>query len=154
MVTSGRQTVDAWEPCPTVIIPILHQPIPADLNKSSIDAALQTLLVYSHQTDIMRKDFEIHRYCPPPPAFLVTTFCLPDVICILQAINDWRWEWPGNGLGMAWERPGNDLGMAWEQPGNGLRMAWERPGNSLGMAWERGVTIYIMLAITRPYKLP
>jgi len=52
--------------------------------------------------DITRKGFDILHLSPPP-------VCLPDVtahdqisqafllrICMLQVMNDWRWEWPGN----------------------------------------------------------
>ena len=88
VVMSGRHT-GAVSDC------TFHVPVSSVANND----CLVNALVSRPQMDITRKGFEILHWSPPP-------VCLADVtahdqisvlrICILQVINDWRWEWSGN----------------------------------------------------------
>ena len=69
-VTSGRQRVDMWKQCLTVMIPVSYWTAPWMM--SGIDAALLNALASSPRTDSTRKGFEILCWAPPP-------MCLPDV---------------------------------------------------------------------------
>ena len=92
-------------PCLTVIIPVLHRPIPGVVNDKWYWCCLAHSLASSPRTDIAKIGFDIPRPELSPCVYPLSTWhyqtwpisqAFPLHVWILQEIQDWRWKWPRN----------------------------------------------------------